>query len=247
MAASQSTVRASSHSGQCQRNLPHVVGGGSSGSRRTASKFLEPLDKRDAGMFNRRLMSMARWLALASLTFALAVGLLSACSNGDGRPSSLVSAPGESGRAGASAGHGGPGEGDAGQTNGEAGYANGDDAGAAGETSLPAAPLAMVPKQLQVDVGCGAEPEPAELVIRNGGLLPLTISSAKTTAGYVVESELPMEIAAMASGTLLVRPPPPKGSASIGDSWTGSLTIVTNEDENATHEVSLDTTLFGGR
>lgn len=138
---------------------------------------------------------------------------------------------------------------DAGQGNHDDAGNNGgsDDVGAAGEGSQQARPLAIFPRQLQVDAGCGASTEPTELVIRNDGLLPLTISSATATAGYVVTAQLPLQIAPTASATLQVTPPVPKASASLGDRSSGTLTFVTNETNGSTHEVRLDTTLFGGK
>jgi len=191
-------------------------------------------------------MFKARWLGFSSLMFGLAAASLSACGNGD-RPSSLVSANGESGHAGNSAGHGGGGSSNAGGDAGEAGSSVGDDAGAAGETHVSAAPLATYPGQLQVDVACGASPDPVELLIQNGGPLPLIVSSAKTSAGYTVNSELPLQIEAQGSATLLVSAAAPKGSAAVGDSSTGTLTFVTNEADSPSHEVRLDTTVFGGK
>ena len=195
-------------------------------------------------MVHPRFMSKARWLVLASLTLGLGAGSISACSSGDDRPASLVSLGGQS--AGGAAGHNGTSPGDAGQANGEAGNPDADDGGAAGESNLPAAPLAIFPQQLQVDVGCGAAPEPTQLVIRNDGLLPLTISSATASAGYVVKSELPLQIAARESGMLLVVPPAPKAAAPVGGTSSGTLTFVTNEDDSPPREVLLNTTLYGG-
>jgi len=189
-------------------------------------------------------MFKARWLAFAPIAFGLAPGLVGACSNGDDRPGSYVSAV--AGRDGGSGGRAGGSSSDAGQTNGEAGAPEGGDGGASGEASASAAPVAIFPEQLQVDVGCGASSEPANLLIRNGGLLPLTISSVKATAGYVVESELPLQIAAMASATLQVTAPKQKATASVGDMSSGTLTFFTNEPGEPSHEVQLNTTLFGG-
>lgn len=107
-------------------------------------------------------------------------------------------------------------------------------------------PTAIFPEQLQVDVGCGASREPVELVIRNGGLLPLTVVSAKATAGYRVMSELPLQILSMSSGALQVLPPEPLSTATLGDKSSGTLTFVTNEADSSNHEVQLNTTLFGG-
>ncbi|HEY0464140.1 MAG TPA: hypothetical protein VGC79_08030 [Polyangiaceae bacterium] len=195
-------------------------------------------------------MSKARWLAFAPLTFALASALLGAC-GGDGRPDSLVSSGGQSANGGGSAGRGGGGSpGDAGQGGGEGGDAGEDEdasAGAAGEATLSAAPIAVYPQQLQVDVGCGASTKPAELVIRNGGLLPLTITSATTSAGYEVKTQLPLQIEAMASATLSVAPPAAKANATIGEMSTGALTFLTNEPDAPSHEVLLNSTLFGGQ
>jgi len=193
------------------------------------------------------LMSKARWLAFASLTIALCSALLGACGSGDGRPSSLVSSGGGSGDPVGSAGRSGGSSGDAGQANGDPGNTSEDaSAGAAGEGSSAAVPLAIFPQQLQVDVGCGGNTEPTTLVIRNGGILPLTISSAQASAGYVVKSELPLQIDAMSSATLLVAPPAPKASATVGHMASGTLTFVTNEPDSPSHEVQLNTTLFGG-
>ncbi|MEI9938317.1 MAG: hypothetical protein WDO69_13940 [Pseudomonadota bacterium] len=200
-------------------------------------------------MFPTPLMSPARWLAFASLTLGMGSASLSACGSGDGRPGSLVSAGGESGQNAGHAGQGGGGLGDAGEANDSAGNRGdgGDDAGAAGEGSSVAAPLAIFPRQLQVDVGCGASTDPTDLVIRNGGFLPLTISSAMATSGYVVKGQLPLQIAAMASATLQVLPPAAKATASVGDMLSGHLTFVTNEMNSPTREVLLNTTLFGGQ
>ena len=192
-------------------------------------------------------MSKARWLVFSSLMFGPAAASLGACGNGDGRPSSLVSSNGESGRPGNSNGHGGGGSSDAGAGNAEAGNGDGDDAGAAGETFVSAAPRATYPGQLQVDVACGAISDPTELLIQNDGQLPLIISSAKATAGYTVNSELPLQIEALSSAILLVSAAAPKGSAAVGDSSTGTLTFDTNEADSPSHQVRLDTTVFGGQ
>ena len=187
-------------------------------------------------------MSKVR-LRIALLPFAWASMALSACGHGD-RPSSLVSfgGGGESGR-GNGAGHGGT-SGDGGAGN-EAG-SPGDEAGAAGEEILPAVPIAIFPEQLQVDVGCGSSPGEASLLIRNAGLLPLTITDATVSAGYSVKSELPLEIPAMAGATLQVTPPAPAATASVGERSSGTLSFVTNEPDTPTHEVQLNTTLYGG-
>src|SRR4051794_461921 len=143
------------------------------------------------------LMSKARWLAFASLTAGLCSLSLSACGAGDDRPGPFVTAGG-AGPGGGRAGHAGSNLGDGGRSDDDAGNPStgGDDAGAAGAAGLEAAPLAIFPEQLQVDVGCGANSEPADLVIRNGGLLPLTISNATASAGYVVDTRLPLQIPA---------------------------------------------------
>lgn len=197
-----------------------------------------------------RLMSKAPWLALAPLTFCLAGAVLNACGSGDGRPDSFVNAGGATGRGGAAnAGRGGSSAGDAGQANHDAGSDGGDDAaaGAAGDASGTAAPIAIFPQQLQVDVGCGGSTEPAQLLIQNGGVLPLTISSAMATGGYEVKTELPLQIEARASAYLQIAPPPPKAKTTFGQMSTGSLSFVTNEADTPTHEVLLNTTLFGGQ
>jgi len=194
------------------------------------------------------LMSKACWLPSVSFVFGLCAVYLSACGSSDDRPSSLVTR-GESGQGGGFVGHGGNHFADAGQANGNAGTEDpgGETAGAAGEATSTAAPVALFPQQLQVDVGCGAQREPSALVLRNGGLLPLVISSATATAGYSVMTKLPLEIAAMASATLQVTPPAAKANALVGDMISGSLTFLTNEAEGASHEVALNTTLFGGQ
>jgi hypothetical protein len=194
------------------------------------------------------LMSKARWLALASLTLVVCGASLGACS-ADDRPSSLVSAGGESGHGSGNAGHGGGTSGDAGQANDDAGNhsGDGDDGGAAGEGNLAPAPLAIFPRQLQVDVGCGPNTDSVALIIRNDGTLPLTISDATTSAGYVVKGQLPLEIAPSASQALSVTAPPPKVTASVGDTSSGTLTFFTNEADSPSHQVLLQTTLFGGQ
>ncbi|HEX2672807.1 MAG TPA: hypothetical protein VHM25_18110 [Polyangiaceae bacterium] len=192
-------------------------------------------------------MFKARWLAVSSLMFGLAAASLGACSNGDGRPSSLVSSNGEAGRLGNSTGHGGGGSSNAGGPNGDAGGRFGDDAGAAGETDVSPAPLATYPEQLRLDVACGASPEPTELLIQNDGRLPLIVSSATTSAGYTVKGELPLRIEALGSAILLVSAAAPNTTAAVGDTSTGTLTFVTNETHSPSHQVRLDTTVFGGR
>jgi len=195
------------------------------------------------------LMSKARWLAFASLTVGLGAALQVGCGNGDGRPGSLVSSGGESGHADGSAGHDGGNSGAAGRTNGEAGEGGGDDAGAgaAGEGSQAAAPIAIFPQQLEVDVGCDASSEPTALVIQNGGILPLTIASASATAGYAVKTTLPLQIDAMGHAVLLLAAPTPKAGTALGAMSTGTLTFVTNEPESPSHEVLMHTTLLGGQ
>ncbi|HYQ42414.1 MAG TPA: hypothetical protein VER11_10600 [Polyangiaceae bacterium] len=193
------------------------------------------------------LMSKARWLIFGLLTIGLTDTLLCACGSGDGRPASLVSAGGAAGHRGALGGSGGVSSDNAGQgPSDDGGSSPGDDAGAGGEIIMPAAPLAMFPGQLQVNVGCGTETESAEFLIRNAGLLPLTISSATATEGYAVKTELPLQIAAMSSGLLQIAAPKPIALASVGDMTTGTLTFVTNETDAPSHEVQLSTTLFGG-
>ena len=193
------------------------------------------------------LMSKARWLALASLNFGLCSVVLNACTS-DGRPDSLVSAGGESGRGNGAAGHGGGNAGDAGATQGDAGKGDGGgaDAGAGGEGDAEAAPIANFPQQIQVDVSCASN-EPSELVIRNDGILPLIISRAEATGGYAVKSPLPLQIAPLASAVLSVAPPAPSATSTIGDTSSGTLSFVTNEGGETTHEVALNTTLFGGQ
>jgi hypothetical protein len=193
-------------------------------------------------------MSLAQRAVFASLMFGLCHASLNACGNED-RPSSLVSAGGESGRGNGQAGRRDGDSGDAGQANAEAGNQNagGDDAGAAGEGPLLTGPFAFFPNQLQVDVGCGASAEAVDLVIRNSGLLPLTISSATVTSGYVLTTQLPLQIAAKASAALQVTPPPAEATASVGSMSSGSLSFVTNEAGNPTHDVQLNTTLYGGQ
>jgi len=197
-------------------------------------------------MVQAPFMSKARWLAFASLTMGMCAASLTACGSDDGRPASLVQSGGESGRG---AGVGGGSSGAGGRVSNDAGNrSDDDDAGAAGEGPLtPAAPFAIFPTQLQVDVGCGASSGPTELVIRNGGSLPLTILGATATAGYVVGTPLPLQIAAQASAVLQVTPPAPKTSAAIGDESTGKLTFETNEAEQSTHTVQLNTTLYGAQ
>ena len=193
-------------------------------------------------------MSKARWLAFASLTAGLGPALLVGCGNGDGRPASLVSSGGESGHNDGSAGHDSGNSGAAGQANGEAGEGNDDaGAGAAGEGSQAAAPIAIFPQQLEVDVGCDAGLEPTALVIQNGGILPLTISSASATAGYVVKTGLPLQVDAMGKAVLAIAAPAPKPGTPLGAMSTGTLTFVTNEPESPTHEVLMHTTLLGGQ
>jgi hypothetical protein len=194
------------------------------------------------------LMSKARRLALASLTIGMCAASLNACS-ADDHPSSLVSAGGESAHGGGHAGRAGADTGEAGQTSNDAGThsGGGDDAGAAGEASEAPAPLAIFPSQLQVDVGCGKSADPVELLIRNEGDLPLAISNAAASAGYAIEAQLPLRIEPLASATLQVTPPPPKATASVGDTSTGSLTFVTNEPGSPSHQVLLNTTVFGGQ
>jgi hypothetical protein len=184
-------------------------------------------------------------LVLALFTFDLGLIFLSACGTGD-RPASLVGG-GESGHGGGAPSNaaGAVSSGDGGQAPSEAGSSQGDDAGAAGEGILPA-PLAVFPEQLQVDVGCGSAPEAAALLIQNDGVLPLIITAAKASAGYVVKSELPLQIAAMTAATLQVAATPPAATAAIGDQSSGTLSFVTNEAGAPTHEVKLSTTLFGG-
>lgn len=212
-----------------------------------AGNLIKLLDNLDSAMVIALPMSQARRLIVALLTFGLADASLSACGNGDGRPSSLVSSNGDPGHAGGFGGQGGAlgSSADAGGPDGEAGSLAGD-AGAAGEPSIMAAPRAVFPEQLQVDVGCGASTNPSVLVIQNAGLLPLIISSAEATAGYVVKGDLPLQIGPMSSAVLEVSAAAPKASASVGARSTGTLTLETNEPDAPSHDIRLDTTLFGG-
>lgn len=192
-------------------------------------------------------MFKARWLVLSSLMLGLAAASLGACGNGDGRPSSLVSSNGDPGRAANSAGRGGGGSSTMGGLSGDAGSRFGY-GGAAGETDDgSAAPQSTYPRQLRVDVACGASTEPTELLIQNSGELPLIVSSATATAGYTVTGDLPLEIEALGSATLLVSAAAPNATAAVGDSSSGTLTFVTNEAGSPSHQVRLDTTVFGGQ
>jgi len=189
-------------------------------------------------------MPKVRWIGLCLLAVSLSAGCLGACS-GDGRPSSLVSENAGFGQGGGAGGQLAGISGSAGQPTADAGT-SGSDAGAAGEASFPVGPVASFPRQLQVDVACGTATEPAELLIRNDGPSPLIVTSAQATPGYTVDAEFPLRVEALSGARLLVSASTPK-SASAGDTSTGMLTFVTNELESATHEVHLDTTVFGAR
>ena len=183
-----------------------------------------------------------------SVLLGLAVGgwLVAGCSSESPRPS-LVDAGGSAGQAGRPATSGGSEQaGLPDQAGGSAGdIAQTDSAGAAGESPGPAPPLALFPSELAVDVGCSEDPMQAPLLIQNRGALPLVITRADANSGYVVSGVLPLTIAPKGSGTLLVTPPLPTTHAVIGDTTTGVLSFETNEPGSPSHQVSLNTTLFG--
>jgi len=197
-------------------------------------------------MVSTRLM--VRSLNFAALVLGICVPALSACGSTDGRPSSLVSGGGKSGFGGHS-GLGGGGESNAGQppddTSGSAGES---DDGAAGDVGMPDTPLAIFQKQLEVNVACAeATPEASAFLIRDGGSQALTITSASADSGYVVKGTLPLNIQPGESGTLLITPPAPKDGSMLGDTSTGTLTFATNEPGSPSHQVTLNTTLFGAK
>ena len=198
-------------------------------------------------MFGAHVMKSVPSLAYASLIgFGLLSSVLSACGAKDGRPGSLVSAGGGAGRAGHAGEGGGGGASQAGQATAGS-TAAGDEGGEAGEQGVPSTPLAVFPKQLQLDVGCDLSTPGGSLVIQNGGSLPLSITSASADAGYLVKSKLPVSIAPGASSALTLTPPAPQANTALGHMSTGTLSFVTNEPGTPTRHVALTSTLFGAQ
>lgn len=107
-------------------------------------------------------------------------------------------------------------------------------------------PVAVFQSELEVDVGCDGVAPAAELLIQNAGDEPLVISSASADSGYRVTTELPLEIAPGAGGSLLLTPPAPSAGAHAGAVSTGQLSFVTNERRAPTHEVTLTSTVYVG-
>jgi len=198
-------------------------------------------------MVERRLMQVVRLKVCRLLGFWSLLGAFCACGS-NGRPASLVSAGGQS----SAAGHSGKGgdSGEAGQTAEIAGSSGAPDESAAGDSGIPSgipdSPYAVFPEQLEVDVGCGQEPRPVLLVLRNGGALPLTISGLTADSNYLVKVDLPLVVAPGTSGNVLVTPPAPEEETKVGVPTTGTLSFTTNEPGTPTHHIQLMTTLFGG-
>jgi len=107
-------------------------------------------------------------------------------------------------------------------------------------------PLAVFPSELEADVACNMQTFDATLVIRNSGDQPLVIRDAQADSGYRVKTPLPLEIAPLQSGSLIVTPPAPSGAADAGTLSKGTLTFSTNEPGSPTHEVTLLSTVFEG-
>lgn len=176
----------------------------------------------------------------AGLTALTAILALGACSS-DEKPSALAT-----GRGGANQG------GQAGRgasTAGASGAGAGGDAtlgGPTGEGGASALPVAVFQSELEVDSGCNGVTPGVNLLIQNAGDDPLVISSAKADSGYLVTTQLPLSIAAGASGTLQVTPPAPSAGLDAGTVSTGLLSFTTNEPGTPTHEVTLTTTLYVG-
>jgi hypothetical protein len=84
------------------------------------------------------------------------------------------------------------------------------------------------------------------LVIRNAGDQPLVIRTAQADSGYTVKTALPLEIAPLHSGSLVVTPPAPSATADAGAQSQGTLSFTTNEPGSPTHEVTLLSTVFEG-
>lgn len=171
-----------------------------------------------------------------------------ACSS-DQKPSSLVD--GSGGSSTASAGHGGKSGADAGSSNASAGEDNNGGAagvlGSGGEGGIVAEPVAVFPSSLEADVGCNLETPSATLAIQNSGDEPLEIEKASVSDGYTLNTDLPLTIAAGASGTLSITPPAASSTADAGAVSTGTLTFTTNEPGTPTHEVMLNSATFEGR
>jgi hypothetical protein len=112
--------------------------------------------------------------------------------------------------------------------------------------SVAPMPLALFPSELEADVACNMQTFDATLVIRNGGDQPLVIRTAEADSGYTVKTALPLEIAPLESGSLVVTPPAPSATADAGAQSKGTLTFTTNEPGSPTHEVALLSTVFEG-
>jgi len=142
------------------------------------------------------------------------------------------------------AGHGGETAGASGSPASSGGTSS--DAGAPGEAGASPMPVALFPSELEADVACNMQAFDATLLIRNAGDEPLVIRSAKADSGYTVKTALPLEIAPLQSGSLLVTPPAPSATADAGTLSKGTLTFTTNEPGSPTHEVTLLSTVFEG-
>ena len=172
------------------------------------------------------------------------LGMFGACSNND-PPSSLVTGGGASDQGGRSANNAG------GSNTSGTGQATGGDAGmgegtSAAEGGASPEPVAVFQSALEADVGCNMTTPDASLVIQNTGDEPLVITKASADSGYIVKTVLPLDIAASASGTLLIAPPTPSATADAGAMSSGKLSFSTNEPGSPTHQVTLNTTVFEG-
>jgi hypothetical protein len=202
-------------------------------------------------MFTRQVMKSVRfWRPFWLTGLAMGVCAQPACGTKDGRPGSFVSVNGNSGGGGLTGQAGSP-SGEAGQTTDAAGSAgmspNIGEGGVAGEFEVAPTPLAIFPRLLEVDVGCGMTRPDAALVIQNGGALPLSIVSASANSGFVVKSQLPLSIAPQGAGSLVVTPPVPRVDSTIGEMSSALLSFVTNEPGSPTRQVTLNSTLYGAR
>ncbi|MGH9886495.1 MAG: choice-of-anchor D domain-containing protein, partial [bacterium] len=94
---------------------------------------------------------------------------------------------------------------------------------------------------------CGAgTPASVNIAVANNGDVPLVISSATATGGFVVTSSIPLTVPAGASRNLGVRPPAATvGTDPAGTVKTGTLSLATNEIGNPTRNVSLSSTVTG--
>lgn len=106
--------------------------------------------------------------------------------------------------------------------------------------------VATVPASMTVDTPCGAAAPAVDVPITNDGPDPLWVMDASATGGFVVQSVMPIVIAAGESAMLQVRSPDAViGTDRAGSQKLSTLTITTNALATPTVEVALVATVIG--